>query len=426
MWNVRRAAALLATFGVAAVLVLTFSVLPPIAGFLLAVAAACGWCAWLENPDWPLVPGGVTIKDSGRTPVRVLRQSGFLPYLTDGRGFGAAVVAVAALTAVFAWVLNVTDPTIVALCFLLIVLVVAAVSSWRVAVATSLLAFFSFNFFFLPPTGTLMIADAQHWVALFTLLFVSLMASYLSSEVRHRADEVTRAEVARHSAELKSSLLASLGHDLKTPLTALTVAANNLNASWMTNEQRLEQADVVRTELARLNRLFQNLIDMARIESHAVTAEREWVSAADIVEAAARQAEASVAHHRLDVESGDETVLVHLDPRLTSAALAHVLENAAQHSPEGSTISVTANVDDGEIRFVVRDRGAGISDPPSRRSTVPARGGSGMGLSISRGLLSAEGGRVSGQNHPDGGAAFTIAVPVEHRVAAPLEPELLS
>ena len=272
--------------------------------------------------------------------MRSLERNRLLPYLTDGRGFVAAALAVGALTTLLTQAFRIADPTIVALSFLLIVLVVAAVSSWRVAVATSLMAFLSFNFFFLPPTGTFAIADAQHWIALLTLLFVSLVGSYLSSEIRHRAEEATKADIARHSAELKSSLLASLGHDLKTPLTALTVAANNLNASWLTNEQRLEQADVVRAELARLNRLFQNLIDMARIESHAVTAEREWVSPADIVEASTQQVESSLVQHQLDVDSGNESLLVRLDPRLTSAALAHVLENAAQHSPDDSVISV--------------------------------------------------------------------------------------
>ena len=330
-----------------------------------------------------------------------------------------SLVAIAALTFLFVWALDVTDPTIVALSFLLVVLVVAAVSSWRVALVTSLLAFLAFNFFFLPPTGTLVIADAQHWVALFTLLFVSLIASYLSSEVRRRADEVAKAEVARHGAELKSSLLASLGHDLKTPLTALTVAANNLNASWLTDEQRLEQAELVRAELARLNRLFENLIDMARIESHTVTAEREWVAPADIVEAAARQVEAAIRQHRLEVDSGDESLLIDLDPRLTSAALAHVLENAAQHSPPRSAIAVTVTLTEAEILFVVRDHGVGLG----RRSDAPARVSSGMGLSISRGLLSAEGGRVWGEDHSGGGAVFTIAVPAARRIATELAPE---
>jgi two-component system sensor histidine kinase KdpD len=235
-----------------------------------------------------------------------------------------------------------------------------------------------------------------------------------------------KADVARHSAELKSSLLASLGHDLKTPLTALTVAANNLNASWLTNEQRLEQAEVVRAELARLNRLFQNLIDMARIESHAVTAEREWVSPADIVEASTQQVESSLVQHQLDVDSGNESLLVRLDPRLTSAALAHVLENAAEHSPVGSVISVTVKTLASEIWFSVRDRGTGLAEKSGRPPILSARVNSGMGLSISRGLLSAEGGRIWGENDPGGGAVFTLAVPAESRMTSTLEPELPS
>jgi signal transduction histidine kinase len=80
----------------------------------------------------------------------------------------------------------------------------------------------------------------------------------------------------------------------------------------------------------------------------------------------------------------------------------------------------------GEIWFVVRDRGTGLADTPGIRPASSSQVKSGMGLSISRGLLSAEGGRIWGENAPDGGAVFTLAVPVERRVAAPLEPELLA
>ena len=114
---------------------------------------------------------------------------------------------------------------------------------------------------------------------------------------------------------------------------------------------------------------------MARIESHAVSAEREWVAPAEVIDAAARQVEASLIQHRLDVESGDDALLVP-DPRLTSAALAHVLENAAQHSPTGSAISVSATARASEIWFVVRDRGAGLGTPATHRrlASVPAWG----------------------------------------------------
>jgi two-component system sensor histidine kinase KdpD len=139
-----------------------------------------------------------------------------------------------------------------------------------------------------------------------------------------------------------------------------------------------------------------------------------------------------IADHYLDIDAGGEQTLVRLDPRLTSAALAHVVENAGQYSPRGSVITVAAALAAGELRFTVRDRGEGIAandlDHLFERFYRAARAreqrfGTGMGLAITRGLLAAEGGRVSAENHPDGGAVFTMAVPVETRSAGILEEE---
>lgn len=354
--------------------------------------------------------------------------------------------AVAVLTAAYVSWLRVTNPTIVALSFLLVVLIVAAVSTLWVAVATSVLAFVCFNFFFLPPVGTLTIADPENLVALFSLLAVSIIASHLSAQARRRAkdamalaierehllEERKEAEMVRRSGELKSALLASLSHDLRTPLTAATVAASNLTASWLTEEQRREQTDIVLAELAHLSRLFQNLVEMARIETNAVAAEREWVQPAEIVDAAAGQVAHALKEHKVDIDVAAEGTFVRLDPRLTSAALAHVLENAAQYSPPASTIAVTVEVSSREMRITVRDRGVGIAPQDlehvfDRLYRGAAAGqhkfGTGMGLAITRGLVVAQGGRVWAESHPEGGAVFTIAVPADIRTAAVLEEE---
>ena len=354
-----------------------------------------------------------------------------------GLGLSAIVLLSVSLSR---W-LYVTNPTIIALTLLLVVLFVAAASTLRVAVTASIMAFVCFNYFFLPPVGTFRIADAQNWVALFSLLVVSVVGSQLSAQVRRRAEEAAallearkEAEVLRRAAELKSALLVSLGHDLKTPLTAVTVAANNLNATWLDDEQRREQAAIVRTELERLNRLFENIVDMARIETNAVAAEPEWVEPADIIDAAARQAERALEAHPLLVASAAERVLVRLDPRLTSAALGHLLENAAQYSPAGAAVDVRVALEPGGLQITVRDRGRGIApedlDHVFERFYRGAdarryRLGTGVGLAITRGLLAAEVGAVSARNHPEGGAEFTIAIPAETRAPAVLEGETL-
>jgi two-component system, OmpR family, sensor histidine kinase KdpD len=233
-------------------------------------------------------------------------------------------------------------------------------------------------------------------------------------------------------AELKSALLAALGHDLRTPLTAVTVAANNLDASWLTAEQRHEQAEIVRAELGRLNRLFEDIVDMARIEAKAVDIEPEWVAPAEIVDAAARQANYALEQHQLKIGATVDKALVRLDPRLTSAALAHLLENAGQYSPLGSTITVSITLVDRELRIGVRDQGNGVAPQDLEHvfdrfyrgtDARQQRFGTGMGLAITRGLLAAEGGRAWAENHPDGGAVFMIGIPVESRMIAEFEEE---
>jgi two-component system sensor histidine kinase KdpD len=335
--------------------------------------------------------------------------------------------ATVALTLAYYW-LGVSNPTTVALSLLLVVLIVAALSHRWVAISTSLAAFFCFNFFFLPPVGTLRIDGSAELAALLSLLTVSLVASHLSAEARRRAEEATarkkEAELERRSAELKSALLAALGHDLKTPLTAVTVAADNLTASWLDEDGRREQAEIVRSELQKLNRLFEDITDMARIETHAVDAEPEWVHPAEIVEAAARQVQTEIADREIDIRTPAEPVLVRLDPRLMSAALAHLLENAGQYSPPRSRISIDATLADAELQIRVRDRGPGIAAADLDRlferfyrgtEGRQLRFGTGMGLAIARGLIAAQGGRVWAENHPDGGSVFIIAVPVGTR-----------
>ena len=466
--------------------------------------------------------------------------------------------AVAALTALYVRWLHVTNPTIVSLSFLLIVLVAAATSRLWIAVATSVTAMLVVNFFFLPPVGTFTIADPQNWVALAVFLAVSLIAGNLSSLARARAeealarrDEVGRlfdlsrdillmtdsreavaqlarfiarrfdlnfaaicmpeadgwsvfqagtltltldtsqlslpppgadghqttasggqlvdlvplrlgaravgllatagrtieagtldalggvaaiaiervqfledresAEVARRSEALKSALLASLGHDLRTPLTAIRVAASNLQGAWLTDADRREQSQLVLAEVERLTRLFQNILEMARIDAGAIAADVRWAHPSEIIEGARTLVEPTIVGHQLDVTVDSER-LVRLDPRLTAAALSHLLENAAQYAPGASTIDVAATTTAEGLTISVRDHGPGVApaDVPHlferfyRGGQAKQRvSGTGMGLSIARGLLVVEHGRISAENCTDGGARFTIVVPAE-------------
>ena len=165
---------------------------------------------------------------------------------------------------------------------------------------------------------------------------------------------------------------------------------------------------------------------MARIDAHGIVADRQWVTPADIVDAATAHVRHALEGRMRRVEAGsDEEVQV--DPRLTSAALAHILENAAQYSPRDQPITVTARAGAEGFEVSVTDKGPGL-DPAeldhlferfyrgqtARQSSF----GTGMGLAITRGLLVAAGGSVWAENVPGGGSRFSIVVPGPTRAGA--------
>src|SRR6185436_3496903 len=125
---------------------------------------------------------------------------------------------------------------------------------------------------------------------------------------------------SQRSAELKSTLLASLAHDLRTPLTAIRVAAGNLRAPWLTESQRDEQTDVVLEEVERLSRLFQNILEMSTIDSGTIAPAPQWVHPLEIVEAAQHQVEYALRTHTVTAIEREEGSVVHVDPRLTASA----------------------------------------------------------------------------------------------------------
>ena len=226
------------------------------------------------------------------------------------------------------------------------------------------------------------------------------------------------AKLVKQKADLAGTLLASLSHDLRTPLTAIKVAVENLRGELAPGD-RVSQADAAITELDRLTRLFQDILDMARIDAAGITIDRQWVEASDVVDAAVALVQHTLQGRSVRVDA-DADLSVEIDPRLASVALSHLLENAAQYSPADREIVVRARVERDGLHVSVTDHGPGL-DPGELdhlferfyrgRAARHATFGTGMGLSITRGLLAAAGGRVWAENVPGGGARFSIVVP---------------
>lgn len=231
------------------------------------------------------------------------------------------------------------------------------------------------------------------------------------------------ADIVRQQADFTSTLLASLSHDLRTPLTAIQVAVTNLSGGSLGADARREQIGIAQSELDRLSRLFRDILEMARIDSSTLAPEREWVTPSDIIDAALANLQPLVTGRPLTVDA-DDLHVADVDPRLTSAALSHLVENAVQYSPAGSSIEISGSVDGQGLHLSVTDHGPGID--PAEVSQLFERfyrgrrdqhrvSGTGMGLAITRGLLAIERGRVWAENSAEGGARFSIVIPASTR-----------
>ena len=246
----------------------------------------------------------------------------------------------------------------------------------------------------------------------------------IAIERAHFLAERKKSEALSQRADLASALLASFSHDLRTPVTSVRVAVTNLQDLALPPEERRAQAQLALQELDRLTRLFQDILDMARIDAAAVNPERQWVSPADVVDAAVAHVAPALAGHTLEIDA-DGLTEVQIDPRLTSTALAHVLENAARYSPEDAPIAIRAWTEADGAHFIVRDHGPGLDasdldhlfEPFYRGQKTQARHGHRARPRDHARIAGGRGRPRLVRERAAGGAQFTIVVPSAVRVA---------
>jgi two-component system, OmpR family, sensor histidine kinase KdpD len=243
----------------------------------------------------------------------------------------------------------------------------------------------------------------------------------LTLERAQLADEAQRSELRAETEEMRSSLLSSVSHDLRTPIGAALGAVTTLldTEVELSSDQRLELMLTIREETARLDRIVTNLLDMTRIESGALDMKKDWVPIDELVGGALTRLSARLEARPLEIHVPADLPLARVDPVLMEQLLVNLLENAAKHTPEGSAIEILASAYDGAITLEVADRGKGIEPGTEVRIFEKfVRGGTsshgvGLGLAICRGIANAHGGTIRASNREGGGASFVISLPPE-------------
>lgn len=248
------------------------------------------------------------------------------------------------------------------------------------------------------------------------------------------AAEATSAEIARRSDALKSALLDSVSHDLRTPLASIRAAAGSLmdpDVTWSPEQQRANAAAIDR-EADRLNRLVTNLLDMSRIEAGALKVEPEACALDDLVRELIERRGELMADREIRLEIPADLPPALVDPLLIEQVLANVLDNAERYTKPGATVVVRAShvPASGSLRLVIEDDGPGVPEESLTRLfekfyRVPrqaegSRRGTGTGLSVVRGLVEAMGGRVTARKGDAGGLAIVLDLPIASTPVVPL------
>ena len=239
-------------------------------------------------------------------------------------------------------------------------------------------------------------------------------------------EEMDRVERTAETERLRSALLTSISHDLKTPLAAVLGAAGALRdiGSKLGDAEKADLLATIIDESERLNRFIANLLDMTKLESGAVTPNVALHDIGEIIGSALRRASRILSHHNVELEIAPDLPMLELDAVLFEQALFNLLDNAAKYAPAETTIRVQSWRDAETVCLRVLDEGSGIPaneldhifDKFYRvQKTDQVRAGTGLGLAISRGFVEAMRGTIVAANRTDrSGAAFTISLPIPH------------
>lgn len=320
------------------------------------------------------------------------------------------------------------------------ILLISIVWGLRLGLLASVASAVAFNFFHLPPLHRLSIAEEENWVALAAFVITAIVSSTVAGLARARAVEAERgreeadralaelealtrerdrmqaeaveAEALRRSDELKTALLRSISHDLRTPLTSIIAGGSALGSETLTEEERAELSAAIVGEGNRLSRLVENLLDMSRLEAGKAEPHREPVDLAEVLDAA-REGVGNSASIRLAIDP--DLPMVDADAAQLERAFANLLENAIRYS-KGRPVSVRSRLVGGNIVVRVVDQGPGIPEGEWERIFEPfqrgdaANTGSGLGLAIAKGFVEANGGEIAIESLPGQGTSFVVTL----------------
>ena len=279
-------------------------------------------------------------------------------------------------------------------------------------------------------TYGVIIFDCEGWTLseeekIYVDTVISQLTLVIERELLSREKENTRIQVERE--RLKSTLLRSISHDLRTPLTGITGSAGFLldNLGIMDEATIKSMLKDICSDSEWLSTMVENLLNLTRIQEGRLDINKKKEVVDDLVASAVRLVSNRVGNHTLKMETPEDILLVSVDGRLFIQVLVNLLDNAFRHSGTGTTVTLRVKQDGNCLKFVVSDNGIGIPNDKIDKifdnffTTAYENGdkqrGVGLGLTICKAMVEAQGGTIRAFNSPQGGAVFEVSMPMEDR-----------
>jgi two-component system sensor histidine kinase KdpD len=247
------------------------------------------------------------------------------------------------------------------------------------------------------------------------------------------AEQAQRAQVSAETEGLRNALLASISHDLRTPLAVISGASSSLAESGarLGVEERAALARSIFEQSQQMGQLVANVLEMTRLEAGVIALNRDWHALGEIAGAVLRRLKEPLAAHPVALALPGDLPLVRVDATLIEQVFANLLENAAKYTPPGTAIALRAERSGGALLVSVEDAGPGLPPGDSeklfakfqRGAAEGAIGGAGLGLAICRAIVRLHGGKIWAERPAGGGAAFRFTLPIEHAPEVPAEIE---
>ena len=330
-------------------------------------------------------------------------------------------------TAIAIWVdsLRFSDATAV-IVFVLGVLVTAILTDGPIySLVASVISILCYNYFLISPRGSLQIEGHDYAGTISAMFVFALLASYLVTSLRRSVHQSMEAMLVAEREQMRATMLRSVSHDLRTPLTSISGNADMLldEEAHLSSQSRKQLLQDISDDATWLRTVVENLLAITRLEDGDVALNTEVELVDDVIEEAIRHISREASQHTIVVEPSNELLLARMDPQLIVQVIVNLVNNAITHTQAGSTIVISSYREESMVAIEVVDNGPGIADEDkgqifepfysARTGTADSSRSVGLGLALCRTIVQAHGGSIHVSDVAPQGSRFVFTLPAE-------------